>query len=213
MARRVCWLGAAQRVHSMNIIIFLHFSCICGISYLARQSSSSTLPGPSLWTHLQCQQRNAAPSAMACKTLSGEETLDVGSFHSNRGPRWSLSESWGGRGKPSCPGIRGLRLGTHCRQLYREPERKRGKCQPACPPCVYGGRHVHQQIPDAPGRGPDVPGLTAISGRVRVQIVLWLLGFWLQPEAVLRCTQDNKKHRRGEGRGGGKASRKRWYLN
>ncbi|XP_036199262.1 putative deoxyribonuclease TATDN3 isoform X4 [Myotis myotis] len=55
-----------------------------------KQSSPSTVPGSSLWTHLPCQQRNAASPALACKTLSREEALGAGSFSSNGRSRLRL---------------------------------------------------------------------------------------------------------------------------
>lgn len=50
LARSVCVdLGASQRVDcNEQSHPFFHFSRICGTYYLMRQSSSSTLPGPSL---------------------------------------------------------------------------------------------------------------------------------------------------------------------
>lgn len=121
---------------TLNIfILFLHFFCICGISYLMRQSSSSTMPGPSLWTHLPCQ----LPPPWPARPSLGKRHWVLVAAAAMAGHAFTFSEYQGCHRGPSCTDISGLDLGTRRRQLCREAEQQ-WKEMHVCPsPYVYWG--------------------------------------------------------------------------
>lgn len=168
--KRICAdLGAAQRVlHWTFLLFFFTFSVFVEPLTLWGRAHLPLYLALPFGPIFHASKETQLPLPWPARPRPGKRHWVLVASAAMAGHAFAFSAYQGCHRGPSCTRISGLDLGTHCRQLCREAERK-WREMTVCPsPCVYWGNRCINKS-ETPGRGREVSGLAMISGRVRVQ--------------------------------------------